>query len=70
MMMRLAALASLATSAQATTCDLFDADPATKCVAAHSTVRALYKSYAGALYQVRSLNPHAEKAERSELFRI
>ena len=53
MMMRLASLASLVATAQATTCDLFDADPATKCVAAHSTVRALYKSYSGPLYQVR-----------------
>eukprot|EP01043_Picozoa_sp_COSAG02_P037349 COSAG02_NODE_2794_length_8016_cov_5.159783_7_plen_86_part_00 len=52
-MMRLAILAYLVATAQATTCDLFDADPATKCVAAHSTVRALYKSYSGPLYQVR-----------------
>ncbi len=33
-------------------CDLYQAG-GTPCVAAHSTVRALYGSYAGALYQVR-----------------
>ena len=52
-MMRLASTLALTATATATTCDLFDADPATKCVAAHSTVRALYKAYAGPLYQVR-----------------
>jgi hypothetical protein len=33
-------------------CDIF-ASGNTPCVAAHSTVRALYRSYAGSLYQVR-----------------
>ena len=52
--MRLAVgLAAFVATTEGTTCDLFDKDPATKCVAAHSTVRALYRSYAGALYQVR-----------------
>merc|ERR1712216_218507 len=31
------------------------------CVAAHSTVRALYGSYAGSLYQVRRLSDNATK---------
>ena len=35
-------------------CDIFDAAPeGTPCVAAHSTVRALYAKYDGPLYQVR-----------------
>eukprot|EP01043_Picozoa_sp_COSAG02_P032711 COSAG02_NODE_2198_length_9544_cov_30.739121_4_plen_254_part_00 len=50
------ALALMASTASATTCDLFQA-AATPCVAAHSTVRALYKSYSGPLYQVRSPSP-------------
>lgn len=36
-------------------CDLFAADNV-PCVAAHSVVRALFSSYAGALYQVRRLS--------------
>lgn len=40
-------------------CDLFDADPATSCVAAHSLTRALYGAYAGPLYQVRRLSDNA-----------
>jgi len=36
-------------------CDIFAAaNPATPCVAAHSTVRALYAGYTGNLYQVRN----------------
>lgn len=34
-------------------CDIYDAAPETKCVAAHSTVRALYGNFAGALYTVQ-----------------
>ena len=35
-------------------CDIYDAAPeGTPCVAAHSTVRALYGSYHGPLYQLR-----------------
>jgi non-reducing end alpha-L-arabinofuranosidase len=34
-------------------CDIYDAAPETTCVAAHSTVRALFKDYDGPLYQVR-----------------
>jgi hypothetical protein len=38
----------------ATTCDVIDAAPENAtCVAAHSTVRALYAKYDGPLYQVR-----------------
>jgi hypothetical protein len=49
------ALTSSATAAQAATtqpCDIYAAG-GTPCVAAHSTTRALYGSYGGALYQVR-----------------
>ncbi|MBV9948986.1 MAG: hypothetical protein JOZ69_19210 [Myxococcales bacterium] len=36
-------------------CDIYKADPSgSKCVAAHSTVRALLGSYSGKLYQVRN----------------
>ena len=45
-MMRLAASLALAATAQATTCDLFETG-GTPCVAAHSTVRALYKAFDG-----------------------
>ena len=35
-------------------CDIYDAAPeGTPCIAAHSTVRALYAAYAGPLYQVK-----------------
>ena len=38
-------------------CDIFDAAPEhTPCVAAHSTVRALYAQYAGPLYKVSRPN--------------
>src|SRR5262245_34563682 len=49
-----ALLATTATSQAATTgpCDIY-ASGGTPCVAAHSTTRALYGSYNGALYQVR-----------------
>eukprot|EP00927_Polykrikos_kofoidii_P051659 TRINITY_DN45448_c0_g1_i1.p1 TRINITY_DN45448_c0_g1~~TRINITY_DN45448_c0_g1_i1.p1 ORF type:complete len:388 (+),score=57.02 TRINITY_DN45448_c0_g1_i1:61-1164(+) len=44
-------------------CDLYDAGD-TPCVAAHSTVRALYASYDGALYQLARYHvlPNASKA--------
>merc|ERR1740138_347382 len=38
-------------AASASTCDIFAAGN-TPCVAAHSTVRALFKAYSGPLYQV------------------
>jgi len=40
-------------SANAGPCDIYQAG-GTPCVAAHSTVRALYSSYSGSLYQVRN----------------
>jgi len=43
-------------------CDIF-ADGGTPCVAAHSTVRALYSSYNGPLYQVRRLPDTANKID-------
>ncbi len=47
-------LAHAPEDALATTCDVIDAAPDnTTCVAAHSTVRALYAKYDGPLYQVR-----------------
>ena len=55
-----AALAAAAASQQAP-CDIYDADPATSCVAAHSTTRSLYASYSGALYQVRRASDHATR---------
>jgi hypothetical protein len=44
-------LAALAASAAAGPCDIFAA-AGTPCVAAHSTTRALFGSFAGPLYQV------------------
>jgi hypothetical protein len=41
-------------------CDIF-ASGNTPCVAAHSTVRALYRSYAGSLYQVRRASDNTTK---------
>jgi hypothetical protein len=41
-------------------CDLY-AEAGTPCVAAHSTVRALYGTYAGALYQVRRVKTNTTK---------
>jgi non-reducing end alpha-L-arabinofuranosidase len=41
-------------------CDIF-ASGSTPCVAAHSTVRALYRSYAGSLYQVRRASDNTTK---------
>merc|ERR550532_2347239 len=38
-------------------CDIFEAG-GTPCVAAHSTVRALFATYAGPLYQVQNLDTH------------
>jgi hypothetical protein len=46
-----ALLASAAASAAAAPCDIYGA-AGTPCVAAHSTVRALFSSFSGALYQV------------------
>ena len=48
-------LASTPTYSRATICDIIDASPNenVRCVAAHSTTRALYSNYGGALYQVR-----------------
>ncbi|WP_426513237.1 arabinofuranosidase catalytic domain-containing protein [Dactylosporangium sp. McL0621] len=51
------------TAAQAATsgpCDLYAAG-GTPCVAAHSTTRALYASYSGALYQVRRSSDNATR---------
>ena len=41
-------------------CDIFTSG-GTPCVAAHSTVRALYKAYAGSLYQVTSASDQTTK---------
>ncbi|WP_345632545.1 arabinofuranosidase catalytic domain-containing protein, partial [Rugosimonospora acidiphila] len=52
-----------ATGAQAATqgpCDIY-AVGGTPCVAAHSTTRALYASYNGALYQVRRSSDNATR---------
>ena len=49
--MHLLRIASLLAYASAGPCDIFEA-AGTPCVAAHSTTRALYKAYAGPLYQV------------------
>jgi hypothetical protein len=51
----LAALIVLPAAALAGPCDLY-ASGGTPCVAAHSTVRALYGGYRGSLYQVRRLD--------------
>ncbi|GHH81439.1 alpha-N-arabinofuranosidase [Kitasatospora indigofera] len=56
-------LSGAATSQAATTtqpCDLYAAG-GTPCVAAHSTTRALYGNYTGALYQVRRLSDNATR---------
>jgi hypothetical protein len=54
MPVRLTAVATAAATVAAGPCDIyFNAN--TPCVAAHSLVRALYDSYNGPLYQVRSL---------------
>ncbi|WP_435833355.1 arabinofuranosidase catalytic domain-containing protein [Streptomyces bungoensis] len=49
-----------ASAAGAGPCDLY-ASGGTPCVAAHSTVRALYSSYSGALYQVRRSSDNAAR---------
>uniref|UniRef100_UPI0004E18B79 arabinofuranosidase catalytic domain-containing protein n=1 Tax=Streptomyces sp. NRRL F-5123 TaxID=1463856 RepID=UPI0004E18B79 len=41
-------------------CDIY-ASGGTPCVAAHSTVRALYGSYTGSLYQVRRSSDNSTK---------
>ena len=47
-------VAALLPAVVGTTCDIFQAAPeGVPCVAAHSTVRALYAKYDGPLYQVR-----------------
>lgn len=57
----LLALGSQKTGVAATgPCDLYEA-AGTPCVAAHSTVRALYASYAGNLYQVRRKSDGTKK---------
>ena len=43
-------------------CDIYDA-AGTPCVAAHSTVRALYATYNGPLYQVRRTPDTANKKD-------
>jgi hypothetical protein len=67
MMMRLCFMLSVilslsqeSASAAKCPCDFY-ADGKTPCVAAHSTVRALYSSYNGSLYQVRRLPDSATK---------
>jgi hypothetical protein len=57
----LATLGGLAGPAQAATslpCDIYGA-AGTQCVAAHSTVRALFGTYSGALYQLTRASDHA-----------
>ncbi|MEU8060633.1 arabinofuranosidase catalytic domain-containing protein, partial [Microbispora bryophytorum] len=57
------ALTGLATPSQAATqgpCDIY-AGGGTPCVAAHSTTRALYGNYNGALYQVRRSSDNATR---------
>ena len=55
------AIASAAATATAQgPCDIYQA-AATPCVAAHSTTRALYSSYAGNLYQVRRKSDNTTK---------
>jgi hypothetical protein len=51
-MQRAALLLATLGAGAATTCDLFEKG-GTPCVAAHSTVRALFGAYKGALYQVK-----------------
>lgn len=46
---------------QIAACDIYDG-AGTPCVAAHSTVRALYAAYNGPLYQVRRASDNKEKA--------
>jgi selenophosphate synthetase-related protein len=56
-------LAGTAASSQAASqgpCDIYAAG-GTPCVAAHSTVRALYASYSGSLYQVRRSSDSATR---------
>ena len=54
----LLALAGVVRAANEGPCDIFEA-AATPCVAAHSTVRALYAAYAGPLYEVRRADDNA-----------
>jgi len=57
-----ACAAGVLAAASATTCDILDAaKEGTPCVAAHSTVRALYGKYAGPLYQVRRMDTNTTK---------
>jgi len=54
----LLALAGVVAAANEGPCDIFEA-AGTPCVAAHSTVRALYAAYAGPLYEVRRVDDNA-----------
>jgi len=63
-MMMMTTFLVLTASALATAgpCDIYDAAPeGTPCVAAHSTVRALYSKYSGPLYQVRRSSDNTTK---------
>src|SRR4051812_24996357 len=53
-------LAAPARAAGTGPCDIY-ASGGTPCVAAHSTTRALYGSYSGALYQVRRSSDNATR---------
>ena len=58
-----AGMLAVATQARAATslpCDIY-ASGGTPCVAAHSTTRALYASYSGALYQVRRVSDNTTR---------
>eukprot|EP01048_Picozoa_sp_COSAG05_P013308 COSAG05_NODE_1405_length_4969_cov_12.779466_4_plen_178_part_00 len=63
-MLKWLAAFGLAASSSATTCDIFEAGK-TPCVAAHSTVRALYKSYDGPLYQVAISDPNGNPTAKT-----
>src|SRR5690349_14946774 len=52
--------AGVSQAATSQPCDIYAAG-GTPCVAAHSTTRALYGSYSGALYQVRRASDNATR---------
>src|SRR5450759_2839035 len=56
----IAGLSPMAGHAATGTCDIYQSG-GTPCVAAHSTVRALYGTYAGNLYQVRRASDNTTK---------
>ena len=58
--MMAAALALVASAAAEGPCDILGA-AGNPCVAAHSTVRALYGAYNGPLYQVRRVTDNATR---------